>query len=129
MLLRFFVLVSLSMFLAACMATNPYAPVPKELALKIRVYEDVVRWGDLHKMHAFVKDKSSNMPTNLDNIRVTHYEASEITELAPWRWGQTAVISYVIKDRQTVKKLSDQQVWESDNEGKSWYRANPIPNF
>ena len=45
------------------------------------------------------------------------------------RWRQTAVIDYVLTDRQIVRQLIDDQYWASDDEGKTWYRANPPPSF
>jgi len=130
MRLRAALILLLLPLLFACKATNPYDPVPKELALTVRVYEDVVRWRELHKIYRFGKaDADWQVPDNLANVRVTGYEASEPAELSPWRWGQTAVITYVLTDRQVVRQLVDQQIWASDNEGKSWYRVNPPPSF
>lgn len=116
--------------LSGCMATNPYAPVPKELGIKVRVFEDVVRWGDMRKMYVFAKPGSKvAVPDAMDTIRVTHYEVTDIHEVAPWRWEQTALINYVLTDRQVVRQLMDHQVWASDDEGKTWYRANSPPKF
>lgn len=132
MFVRLFSIFLVSLGLFACKVPDPYGPVPKALALKVQIYEDVVRWGDLRKAYAFGKiSKGQNLtiPQNLDNVRVTHYEATQVKELSPWRWGQTANIAYVLKDRQVVKEILDQQVWMSDDEGKSWYRANPVPAF
>jgi hypothetical protein len=118
------------LLLSACMATNPYAPVPKELGIKVRVFEDVVRWGDLRKMYMFARPGSTVMlPERMDTVRVTHYEVTDTHEIAPWRWAQTAVIDYVLTDRQVVRQLIDEQVWASDDEGKTWYRDNPPPQF
>ena len=62
-------------------------------------------------------------------MRVTGYEAGRLTQIEPWRWGQTAVISYVLKDRQVLRKVVDHQFWVSEDEGESWYRENPPPQF
>lgn len=123
-------IVAVLLLLGGCLASNPYAPVPKELAIKIRVFEDTVRWGDLRKTYLFGRPGSRvEIPGDMDNIRVTRYEAGEIREVAPWRWEQTAVIDYVLTDRQVVKQLLDHQIWASDDEGRSWYRVNPPPRF
>ena len=75
-------------------------------------------------------ERPATIPEDLDNIRVTSYElASPLTELSPTRWSQTAVIDYVLTDRQVVRRLIDQQVWVSDDEGKTWYRETPVPRF
>ena len=116
--------------LAGCMATNPYAPVPKALYLTADTYGDVTRWGDLAKLYAFVlPEHAVPPPPGLDRIRVTHYTASGLKEIGPWRWRQTAVIDYVLTDRQVVRRLVDRQVWVSPDEGKHWYRENPPPDF
>jgi len=129
MLRRLQVLI-LGSLLAACMATNPYAPVPKELGVKVRVFEDVVRWGDLRKMYLFAKPGSQvTLPAGLEDVRVNQYEVGAMRELGPWRWAQTAEIEYVLRDSQVVKRVSDRQVWASDDEGASWYRVNPPPAF
>ena len=124
------VLVLCLTLLGGCMATNPYAPVPKELGIQVRVFESVVRWGDLRKMYLFAKPGTEvTIPDGLDMVKVTHYEVSGEHEIAPWRWEQTAVIDYVLTDRQVVRRLVDRQVWASDDQGKTWYRVNPPPVF
>jgi len=129
MLLRFFV-PAVFLLLSACMVTNPYAPVPKQLGIKVRVFEDVVRWGDLRKMYLFGRPGSRvNIPQDLDNVQVNHYEVSDIHEVEPWRWEQTAIVNYVRTDQQVVRQLIDRQIWGSDDEGKTWYRVNPPPAF
>lgn len=123
-------LLILPLVLLACRAGNPLDPVPRKLVLTVSTFEDVVRWGDLRKMYAFAKPGASmQVQPRLSNVRVTHYEEGQLSELAPWRWGQSVVISYVLKDRQVVRQLLDQQVWVSDDEGKTWFRDTPIPQF
>lgn len=113
-----------------CVAGNPYAPVPKHLALTTQTYADVVRWGDLHRIHTFgPPDAGWTAQQNLDNVRVTGYEATTPNEIGPWLWGATAVIDYVLVDRQVVRRLVDQQRWTSDDEGRTWYRTEPPPRF
>ena len=130
MQLRYLPLLLFILWLAGCRMGNPYDPVPKELALVLKVYEDVVRWSDLNKIYAFGrKDAGWEVPPGLDNVRVNGYETSDPAEIEPWRWGQTAVISYVLNDRQVVKQLVDQQIWVSEDEGDSWYRENVPPPF
>lgn len=106
--------------------------VPKSLQERVKQFEGIVRWGALQKMYVFTKHepgKPVEIPMDLDNVRVTSYElASDLAPLDPLRWTQTAVIDYVLKDRQVVRQLVDHQVWVSD-EGKNWYRENPPPRF
>lgn len=125
-------LLALLILLTACQ-TNPYGEVPKQLALKVRTFEDVVRWGALPKMYLFEKHDSDTpvtLPDNLDNVRVTSYELSgQLSQIEPNRWGQTAVIDYVLMDRQVVRQVIDRQIWETEDEGKTWYRVTPVPQF
>ena len=60
---------------------------------------------------------------------MTAYEASPLRKLDEYRYAVTAVIDYVRIDRQVVRQLVDNQVWESDDEGKTWYRSTPVPQF
>lgn len=125
-------LVCFALLLAGC-RTNPYGDLPEKLVVKTRTFEDVVRWGALEKMYLFLKrddDKPLKMQEGLDNVRVTGYDlAEELNEISPMRWRQAAVIDYVLTDRQVVRQLIDYQVWESEDEGKTWYRTTPVPVF
>ncbi len=121
----------LLVLLAGCQ-TLAYGDKPKDLAYKVSAFEDTVRWGALEKMVLFLKPDENEAITaqeGLDNIRVTGYESSPLTKVSDTRWVQTAVIKYVLTDRQVVRQLVDQQIWESEDEGKTWYRTNPVPRF
>lgn len=126
------VLVFLTLFVTACQ-TNPLGgDVPDRLALQVRTFEDVVRWGNLENMYLFQRIEPGREPQveeGLGNIRVTGYETSQLSKLGELRWGQTAVIDYVLTDRQVVRQLVDHQVWESADEGKTWQRTTPVPRF
>jgi hypothetical protein len=118
--------------IAGCQ-TNPFEETPKDLVYKTSAFEDTVRWGDMRNIVRFVKSEpgdSVQTPEELGNVRVTSYEvARPLTEVTKTRWSQTAVIDYVLTDRQIVRQLIDHQVWESDDEGKTWFRTNPLPQF
>lgn len=118
--------------IAGCQ-TNPFEEKPKDLVYKTSAFEDTVRWGGLENMLRFVKVEPGvpvEVPKGLGNVRVTSYElARPLTEVTETRWSQTAVIDYVLTDRQIVRQLIDYQVWESDDAGKTWFRTNPLPQF
>jgi hypothetical protein len=107
--------------------------LPDTLDARVLTFEDVVRWGDLNKMYAFQKlpeGESVEPQTGLDNVRVTGYDLVEpINQVEPMRWRQAARIDYVLTDRQVVRQLVDFQVWESEDEGKTWFRTTPVPVF
>lgn len=120
------------LLLAACQ-TNPFSEVPEHLVAQVQTFEDVVRWGALQKMRLFEKQEPGSEPRppaeDLDNVRVTSYElAAPLAKLGEQRWGQTAVIDYVLIDRQVVRQVVDRQVWESED-GRHWYRTTPVPQF
>ena len=130
-------LLAIVLLLGACQSSfvKTYLNVdemPKSLKERVKQFEGVVRWGALQKMYIFTKHEPGepvDIPMDLDNVRVTGYElASGLVQLDPLRWRQTAVIEYVLKDRQVVRQLIDHQVWVSE-EGKNWYRENPPPQF
>ena len=118
--------------LGGCL-TNPYGEVPEKLALRVRLFEDVVRWGALQKMYVFLKHADGEpveIPEGLENVRVTGYELAEpINEIGPFRWRQAAVIDYVLTDRQVVRQIVDLQIWEREDNGITWYRTTPVPEF
>ena len=118
--------------LAGC-RSGSMKDVPKELTAQVRLFEDVVRWRPLQKMYAFQKTEPgqpAEVQQGLDNVRVTGYEIVEpLNAIEPMRWRQAAQIDYVLTDRQVVRQVIDYQVWESEDEGKTWYRTTPVPVF
>lgn len=132
--MRIFLIFATLLF-AACQ-TNMYGPeVPSELAANLKLFEDTVRWGSLDNMYLFVKRDEDNpvqVADGLENVRVTNYESSpvrKIDEEDASRWTQTAVIDYVLTDRQIVRQLINRQVWESEDEGENWFLTTPVPQF
>lgn len=127
-----YLLLAMTLLLTACQ-TNLTSSTPKQLVQRTMAFEDVVRWGALEKMVIFTKIDPSKpvvVPEGLGNVRVTGYElASGLVAVTPYRWKQSVVIDYVLTDRQIVRQLIDHQVWVSDDEGKNWYRENPLPQF
>jgi hypothetical protein len=127
-----YLLLAMILLSTACQ-TARHGTAQAPLVQRAQAFGDVVRWGALEKMVVFTKidpSKPVTIPEGLDNVRVTGYElASGLAEVKPNRWSQTAVIDYVLTDRQIVRQLIDHQVWVSDDDGKSWYRENPLPQF
>ena len=39
------------------------------------------------------------------------------------------MIDYVLTDRQVVRQIVDLQIWESEDNGITWYRTTPVPEF
>jgi hypothetical protein len=120
------------LLLSACQ-TNPFGDdVPPKLLSQIMSYEDTIRWGDLHNIYLFASPEarqSTKVQEGLDNVRVTGYDASPLRQVNETRWALTAQIAYVLTDRQVVRQVIDNQVWASDDDGKSWYLDSPVPQF
>jgi len=126
------ILILLAVQLGAC-RNGPFTSQPMELETVLRTYEGNVRWGQLQNMYAFLKRDTETpieIDEGLDNVRVTGYELlSPLTQETEMRWRQTVMISYVLIDRQVVRQVVDEQVWVSEDDGKSWYREQPLPVF
>lgn len=112
---------------------NPLAgDLPPALWQQVKTFEDTVRWGDPGNTVLFLgpaERPEARVQPGIDNVRVTGYEVSPMRQLDEYRWTGTAVIDYVLTDRQVVRQLVDHQVWRSDDEGKTWYRDPPLPVF
>jgi hypothetical protein len=129
---RLFLTVGLAVALAACVAS---AARQDELSITVRSYENTIRWGRIPAAYDFLRPDivgTAEIPKGLDEIKVTSYE--RLTGLLPTdeerrRFRTTASIRYVHIDRQVERSITDQQVWEWDDEAKRWWRANPIPAF
>lgn len=131
--MRFAVLVCLLLPLLTGCKTNPFGDdVPPKLYHQMKSYEDTVRWGDLNNIYLFASPdalKSVKVQEGLDNVRVTGYDAAPLRQVDETRWAVTAVIDYVLTDRQVVRQVVDNQVWVSEDDGKTWFLDSPVPQF
>jgi hypothetical protein len=124
--------VALLLLLLAGCSTIEHASANKKLQMQLDSYGHAVRWGNLEEMYAFVKpeDEPLVVPEGLDNLRVTNYEPlTTITEVPDKRIRRRVKIEYLHRDRQVVKKLIDDQVWEYDEQAEQWFRSNLPPSF
>jgi hypothetical protein len=130
--MRIFACLCLVLLLTAC-KSNPFSEdLPKSLDSITITFEDTVRWGKLENLVRFLRQDSSNPPQpqeGLDNVRVTSYETSPLRQIDEQRWTITAIIDYVLIDRQIVRQVVHEQVWETADEGKTWFLASPLPLF
>ena len=130
--MRILLILCLLLTLPACKILQQ-RDMPEKLDLKVKTFEDVVRWGSLQKIYFFRKIDPKSPPDvqeGLDNVRVTGYQvANPLSKVSETRWTQTVVIDYVLTDRQIVRQIVDHQIWVSDDDGVTWYRENPVPRF
>lgn len=123
---------ALCLGLAACVTSGARQD---ELQVTVRSYENVMRWGKIPAAYDFLRPDLADqgpVPAGLEEIKVTGYD--RLTALIPAdgekkRFRVSATIRYVHLDRQVERSLTDQQVWEWDDELERWWRANPIPAF
>lgn len=129
---RLLVTLAFCLGLAACVTSGARQD---DLMVTVRSYENVIRWGKIPAAYEFLRPDlaaEAQVPPGLDGIKVTGYD--RLTGLIPAdgekkRFRVSAAIRYVHVDRQVERSLTDQQVWEWDDELDRWWRANPIPAF
>jgi hypothetical protein len=129
---RLLVTLLVCLALAACVTS---AARQDDLQVTVRSYENVIRWGKIPAAYDFLRPDladEARVPDGLDQIKVTGYD--RLTALIPAdtekkRFRTSATIRYVHLDRQVERSITDQQVWEWDDELERWWRANPVPAF
>ncbi len=119
-------------FLVGGCATMEEAGRNQKLRFQLDSYDHVVRWGDLEEMYGYVKPGGEplKVPRGLENIRVTEYE--QLGPLVPegeHRVRRRVKIDYLYRDRQVIRTLVDEQLWEYDETLEHWFRVNPPPEF
>jgi hypothetical protein len=130
--LRLIPVIGLLAALSGCVTS---AARQDDLMVTVRSYENLIRWGRLPAAYDYLRPDvagASEIPAGLDQIKVTGYD--RLTGLLPTdedkhRFRVMASIRYVHLDRQVERSITDQQIWEWDEEAERWWRTNPIPAF
>lgn len=128
--MRYIILLTLVGMLAACQGLETRSD-ERKLELALASYGTAVRWQSPDALYAFLDPKlqPETLPPGLENVRVTGYEVTAAPrEIAEGKVAQSAVIEFVLVDRQSVHRLVDNQLWTRNADGE-WLRANPIPAF
>ena len=98
----------------------------------LRQYERAIRWGEFQAANLLRKPPNgtaANM-AGLKSVRVTAYDTLGKTESADRTRAQVDVeIRYYNEYAMKEITIIDQQLWEYDPEGKSWYITSPMPAF
>lgn len=125
----FFVLLVAIALLAACgTAVSRKAGIEQSLAS----YEKALRWQSISEAYRYLRPElqPAYLPPGLDNMRVVGYEVLDPpVEVRDNVVVQRVEVRYVNRTTQVMKSFMDEQVWESDDDGKTWLRANPMPVF
>ncbi len=127
----FLLLLLLAGTLYGC-STVEKAGKKQKLHLQLQSYDHAVRWGELADIYTYMRpeDTPRAIPEGLDNIRVTSYEEiGPVMNLGENKVSRKVRIEYVLRDRQVVKTLIDDQIWEYDSEIDQWFRVDPPPEF
>jgi len=106
-----------------------------ELQNVLNTFQSTLRWGELSKLETFLspelKKEAEKNPTNYDNIRITQYRVLQPPVMD--EESNTAIakvrISYVLRDQQVERSVTDVQHWAMNEEKKEWRRTNPLPVF
>ncbi len=128
--MRYIFLLGLLLTLSACQGLETRSD-ERRLELALSSYGMAVRWQSLEALYAFLEPelRPQSLPGGLQNVRVTGYEiTSAPREIADGKVAQSALIEYVLVDRQAVHRLVDNQLWQRNADGE-WLRANPIPTL
>jgi len=101
----------------------------------LNAYETAIRWSYIHQAYSLMKPeliKNTEIPQGLENIKVTQYEILKPAVIESIKSNiarQVVFISYVEKDRQKEKTITDHQLWEYDDDAGRWYLISEIPEF
>ncbi len=100
----------------------------ESLPSTLMLYGKVLRWQGPHEQGAMLANPEQ--APKYRGITVTSYTViSNPVKTHENAAHQTAAIEYVYNDRQVIKRVIDQQIWEYDTEEKMWLRANPPPRM
>lgn len=130
---RLFVVVSLLLLVAGCMANKR----ADSLETTLRAYHSTLRWGGFGKALDFVgPDYREQHP--LDDLRTARYRQVRIvgyeegggpTPVSDGKVRQTAKISVVNKHTQRERAVIDHQIWEWDDEAERWWLTTGLPDI
>jgi len=111
-----------ALLLGAC-ATQ--GDIMDNLNTTLRAYEKAVRWGqfeDVYSYHKWQDGQQTDLPANMDNIRVTKYQSSsQKFDPKANSMKQTVTLRYYNTDDQREQRLKYRQEWQYFPDIKRWY--------
>lgn len=127
---RVFILVLLAaIVLAGCQShVSRKAGIEKAL----NDYEATLRWQNIREAYRFLRPElqPAYLPQGIDSMRVVGYDVLDRpVEVSENVVVQRVEVKYVNRETQIMRTIMDEQVWESDDDGKTWMRASPMPAF
>lgn len=131
----------LLILLAGLLATAGCARVEKKkqqtgFEETAQAYGEALRWSHQETayryLHSSVRPRPEEEKT-LENVQILGYEVIDSPRVRldrdPPRAEQEVRISYALRDRPTVRKLSHRQDWRFDANTETWWLHTPLPEF
>ena len=99
-----------------------------------RAYRKAIRWSDFEAASAFIKVEGSENKSpdfnKLKRVKVASYEVKEIVPLKDKRQvHQIVEITYYKTNDNVLRTIREDQLWEYDQEEKSWFIQSGLPDF
>ncbi len=96
-------------------------------------YHTALRWGNYPAAFGYLHpDLRSDkpLPAAFDGLQLTGYDVIQPPRILENESAtQIVLIQYLYEDRQVVKELQDRQVWQWDEQKKSWWLKSGLPRF
>ena len=97
-------------------------------------YSKAIRWGEFGLADSMRRLPEGQHPVqsteSLEHIRITSYETLSTGSLDDGAGVKVVVrIVFYHDDGVTLNTLTDNQVWEYDDDTRSWYITTPLPVF
>lgn len=103
----------------------------KAMDLALTTYGEAIRWGYFDTAYGYLDPrKRTGVPKYLENVRVTSYDVLQPPLMKGEKdMEQVVRIEYVHKDTQSLKSLSDRQLWSYNKESNDWWLQSGVPRF
>jgi hypothetical protein len=130
---RTLVLLLTAILLQACAAVGDSK---KSISLDkaLYYYESAIRWADFPAADSLRRYQGEPVPVTapdkLKRIKVTGYDVVSTNPSGDETTVYITVkISYYDEDSLKLKSLTDNQIWQYDDQQKIWYISTPLPVF
>jgi hypothetical protein len=122
------------LLLGGCLATMTSNLTSRSTMLENTAssYDAVLRWSRWDAVLSHRHKDAPEVPDGLrlENVEVTGYDIrTRRAQVDEDTAIQKVEISYVLKDKQVLKKLKDDQLWRYDPETKQWWIYSALPDF
>ena len=126
------IIITILFFLLVSLTGCTTKSTEEVLQSTLRVYERVLRWGDIEKTNNFRKEPivfSAEEKQKFKLIKVTAYETQKITRPDVLTMKVTVALRYYHEEYAREKTIEDHQVWQHDVKKNLWFLSSPLPKF